>query len=124
MLFSTPGALLRWKLGAWYNGKLPIPTWAWLPLGTLLANAIGSIVSMSMIGWEFNLQISNVTGYWSIATVRAIKIGFSGCLTTVSTFVSEIHSLSNLRQGRGYKYAIVTLVLCCCLAMIMYAVIV
>ena len=126
MMFSTPGALLRWKLGAWYNGKLPIPNWAWFPLGTLLANAIGSMVSMSMIGWEYNLQLSNDAsgGFWAVATVRAIKIGFSGCLTTVSTFVSEIHTLSSLRQGRGYKYAIITLVLCCCLAMVLYAIIV
>merc|ERR1719162_2205299 len=115
MLFAAPGALLRWKLSG-LNGQLGeilprLHKMAWLPVGTLVANVLGATVSIIMIGWEYNLNIGGGGGFWGIATVRAIKIGFSGCLPTVSTFVSEVHKLSKIRQDRGYKYILVTLVI-------------
>eukprot|EP00751_Fragilariopsis_kerguelensis_P017622 CAMPEP_0170837686 /NCGR_PEP_ID=MMETSP0734-20130129/2889_1 /TAXON_ID=186038 /ORGANISM="Fragilariopsis kerguelensis, Strain L26-C5" /LENGTH=870 /DNA_ID=CAMNT_0011204869 /DNA_START=105 /DNA_END=2714 /DNA_ORIENTATION=+ len=106
MLFAPPGALLRWKLSGW-NGTLgtrsvPIRRlvrWKWLPIGTLAANVIGAMGSITMIGLEYNLGGSSGdgftnNGFWEIATLRAIKIGFCGCLSTVSTFVSEVHKLT------------------------------
>ena len=128
MLFATPGALLRWKLSS-FNGKLGdlIPRFSrmnWLPIGTLAANVLGAMVSIIMIGWEFNLEISGANGFWGIATVRAIKIGFSGCLSTVSTFVSEVHKLTHIRLDRGYKYILITLVSSCISGVILFAIIV
>lgn len=77
-----------------------------------------------MIGWEYNLQIANASGFWGIATLRAIKIGFSGCLTTVSTFITEVHKLTQMRQDRGYKYVLITLTVSCAVAMILFVIIV
>jgi fluoride ion exporter CrcB/FEX len=123
MVYSTPGALLRWTLSGW-NGKVDSLNWKWLPVGTLAANVVGAMVSISMMAWEYNLQVANATGFWGIATLRAIKIGFSGCLTTVSTFISEVHKLTLTRQDRGYKYIIITLVTSCVVSMILFVVIV
>ena len=125
MFFATPGALLRWKLSAW-NGKLGtlVPRFnrmSWLPIGTLAANVLGAMVSITMIAWEFNL--AGTSGFWGIATVRAIKIGFSGCLSTVSTFVSEVHKLTNIRLDRGYKYILITLTLSCVTGMILFVIV-
>lgn len=123
MVYATPGALLRWKLSGW-NGKLDSFDWKWLPVGTLAANILGAMVSISMIAWEYNLQMADATGFWGIATLRAIKIGFSGCLTTVSTFITEVHKLTLMRQDRGYKYILITLILACAVSMILFVVIV
>lgn len=128
MLFAPPGALLRWKLSTW-NGKLgalipKLHRWSWLPIGTLSANVLGAIVSICMIGWEFNLEMSGFNGFWGIATVRAIKIGFSGCLSTVSTFVMEVHKLTQIRLDRGYKYILITLVLSSVSGMILFVAVV
>jgi fluoride ion exporter CrcB/FEX len=123
MVYSTPGAILRWTLSGW-NGKLNSFDWKWFPIGTLAANVLGAMVSISMIGWEYNLQVANSTGFWSIATVRAIKIGFSGCLTTVSTFISEVHKLTLMRQDRGYKYVVITLSISCMVSVILFVIIV
>eukprot|EP00539_Tryblionella_compressa_P021559 CAMPEP_0178892194 /NCGR_PEP_ID=MMETSP0747-20121128/19352_1 /TAXON_ID=913974 /ORGANISM="Nitzschia punctata, Strain CCMP561" /LENGTH=96 /DNA_ID=CAMNT_0020562109 /DNA_START=323 /DNA_END=610 /DNA_ORIENTATION=+ len=76
------------------------------------------MVSITTIAWEYNLQMADVGGFWGIATLRAIKIGFSGCLTTVSTFMSEIHKLTQTRQDRGYKYILITLSISCLGAMV------
>lgn len=128
MLFATPGALLRWKLSS-LNGKLGdfvprLQRMAWLPIGTLAANVLGAMVSICMIGWEYNLEMGGASGFWGIATVRAIKIGFSGCLSTVSTFVSEVHKLTHIRLDRGYKYILITLVLSAVTGMILFVAIV
>ena len=128
MLFAAPGALLRWKLSSW-NGKLGdlVPRFqrmAWLPIGTLAANVLGAMISICMIGWEFNLEMGGATNFWGIATVRAIKIGFSGCLSTVSTFVSEVHKLTKIRIDRGYKYILITLVLSAVTSMILFVIVV
>ena len=128
MLFATPGALLRWKLSS-LNGKLGdfvprLQRMAWLPIGTLAANVLGAMVSICMIGWEYNLEMGGASGFWGIATVRAIKIGFSGCLSTVSTFVSEVHKLTKIRLDRGYKNIFITLVLSAVTGMILFVAIV
>lgn len=124
MLFSTPGALLRWTLSGWNGTVITSSDWRWLPFGTLTANVLGAMVSISMIGWEYNLQLADVAGFWAVASVRAVKVGFSGCLTTVSTMVSEVHTLTQLRQDRGYKYVLITLSTSCIVAMILFVVIV
>jgi len=140
MLFAPTGALLRWKLSGW-NGKLgtqilPIrrmQRWRWLPIGTLVANVVAAMVSITMVGFEYNLGPAgknNGSGFlandefWIVATFRAIKIGFCGCLSTVSTFVSEVYRLTQIRQDRGYKYIVISLVLSATLSMILFVIIV
>jgi fluoride ion exporter CrcB/FEX len=137
MLYATPGVLLRWYLSGW-NGKLNSFHWKWLPAGTLTANIVGAMVSISMIACEYNYVHANNNNYnnnnnnmmatvgfsWGIATLRAIKIGFSGCLTTVSTFIAEVHKLTQTRQDQGYKYILITLMASCLLAMSLFVIIV
>lgn len=89
-LWAPFGALLRWKLSDW-NGSLS-GDWKWLPLGTLSANFIGSVVSVLMIALEYRTEDHGL--YWRGCTYRAIKIGFAGCLTTVSTFIAEVDTLN------------------------------
>lgn len=116
-LWAPLGALLRWHLSK-YNGKLP-GYWSWFPAGTLAANLLGSIVSISMISAE--LKLSGVEGFWVMGTLRAVKVGFSGCLTTVSTFVSEVTvHMKKPHQYRGYKYILISLGLCCLFGVAIY----
>jgi hypothetical protein len=49
-----------------------------------------------MIAVEY--QLSVYSDFWTIGTIRAIKVSFSGCLTSVSTFVSEVHGMTQLKQ--------------------------
>lgn len=108
-LFAPIGALLRWKWSS-YNGKLP-GSLGWFPAGTFLANMVGSIVSMVMIGLELRFEtVGDLSGFWLSGTLRAIKIGFSGCLTTVSTFISEYSTfLSGDFPFYGHMYVIISL---------------
>jgi len=114
LLLAPLGALLRWYLSG-FNGK-----WLWVPAGTLAANIIGSMVSITAISLEY---VSPVKGFWRISTLRAIKVGFSGSLTTVSTFVAEVHGFSQERktQDKSYLYIVSTLVSACAVASIIYA---
>lgn len=130
MILAPSGALLRWYLSSW-NGNadfLP-PEWHWLPLGTFTANVFGSAVSILMVSLEYKLgsQISNSStstiAFWKLGTIRAIKIGFAGCLTTVSTFVSEVSAFMHSKTDHAYPYIFVTLTSSCLLACIVYGII-
>jgi fluoride ion exporter CrcB/FEX len=123
MLFAAPGVLLRWKLGGLLNGKLPVAGYSWFPAGTLAANVIACMVSISTIAIEYLL--SDSTGFWTIGTVRAIRVGFAGCLSTVSTFISEVHNLTHKgKQDRGYKYIIASLAMSAVLSIFIFCIIV
>jgi len=125
MFFSTPGALLRWKLGAWFNGgKVQWLSLGWLPVGTFAANILGSAISISMTAAAYRLNGQDTSGFWVVGTLRAIKTGFSGCLTTVSTFISEVHGMTQTLQDRAYKYIALTLGTACLLSMMLYCIIV
>jgi fluoride exporter len=107
LLWSPPGALLRWKLGSSWNGSLKAD-WSWFPIGTWAANIIGSMVSITAIAVEY---ISPGGGFWIVGTLRSVKVGFAGSLTTVSTFVAEIQGMTSKAetQDKGYIYIILTL---------------
>jgi fluoride ion exporter CrcB/FEX len=118
--FSPFGVLLRWQLSA-LNGKLRnIP---WVPAGTLLCNVAGSIISIMTIAFELKI---GPTGFWLDGTLRALRVGFSGCLTTVSTFVTEVSNLmkSKPRHYRAYLYILMSLGTSGLLASAVYALIV
>lgn len=108
-LFAPAGTLLRWKMSTW-NGKWT--RFGWFPLGTFVANLIACIVSASMIAIEFRMNGAQ-NSFWSLGSVRAIKIGFAGCLSTVSTFIHEFSTfLTSQKPIRGYIYVLVT-IFCC-----------
>lgn len=118
VMWAPPGALLRWQLGG-FNGKLG-GDWSWLPAGTLAANIFGSVVSITVIAIEY---VSPAKGFWKTGTLRSLKIGFAGSLTTVSTFVTEVHTFASKRetQDRAYIYMVMTLLPSCLLGMVIFA---
>jgi len=123
LLLAPFGALLRWKLSEW-NGCLPHYTW--FPYGTFLANNLGCVVSIVAVATEYHLE-SRYFGegfFWSIGSIRAIRIGFAGCLTTVSTFVAEIHAFQHFHTDYAYPYILSTLGTACVISTIIYGIIV
>ena len=122
MLLAPLGALTRWRLGKW-NGKCTIDDLKWLPIGTLAANVAGSVISISMVAAEF--RVGGLDGFWTAGTLRAVRVGFAGCLTTVSTFVAEVTGFGDKKhQDRAYAYAVISLSLSCFLSCVAYALIV
>mmetsp|Transcript_7060 Transcript_7060/g.10113 ORF Transcript_7060/g.10113 Transcript_7060/m.10113 type:complete len:527 (-) Transcript_7060:109-1689(-) len=127
-IFAPPGAILRWQLGK-LNGKVLSGDWSWVPAGTLCANIFGSVISITAIAIELRItEVDNysVTSFWIVGSLRALKIGFAGCLTTVSTFVSEVSAFMKcpLLPYRAYIYIMLTLVTCNIIAAILYGLIV
>jgi fluoride ion exporter CrcB/FEX len=128
MLIAPSGALVRWILSSW-NGTCPLlpVAWRWLPAGTFIANVIGSIVSIVSVAVEYRLHNGDydVTAFWATGSLRAVKIGFAGCLTTVSTFVAEINGyLRDNKSNQAYSYMLITLGTCCAVASLLYGCIV
>ena len=127
-IFAPPGALLRWQLGK-LNGKVFPGEWSWIPAGTLVVNILGSMISIMAIAVELRItEVDNYTptSFWIIGSLRALKIGFAGCLTTVSTFVSEVSAFMKcpLLPYRAYIYILMTLVPCSIIGTILYGMIV
>lgn len=119
LIIAPPGAILRWKLSE-LNGTVTVGGWQWFPLGTFSANFIGSIISIVAIAGEYTMDpIYDVTNFWGVGTVRAIKVGFVGSLTTVSTFVSEIFGFMQT-SDHAYPYIFTTLMSCCAAASFFY----
>ncbi|MBX6393348.1 MAG: fluoride efflux transporter CrcB, partial [Burkholderiales bacterium] len=72
------GAWLRWALGIRFNGVL-----AHLPLGTLIANAVGGYLVGIAVAWF--AQHPDASPELRLFVVT----GFLGALTTFSTFSAE-----------------------------------
>lgn len=123
MLLGPFGALLRWQLSG-LNGSWSLTErLSWIPAGTLAANLLGAMVSITLIGVEFNN--SDVQNFWAVGTIRAIRVGFAGCLTTVSTFVAEVQKFFHQHKyDQGYFYILITLTTSCIVSIIIYACIV
>jgi len=120
-LFAPFGALLRWKLSK-LNGKIG-GKYSWIPVGTLLANLIGSIISAFIIGLEYRMHEDE--DFWVEGTLRAIKVGFAGSLSTVSTFISEFAGfLKSPHPINGYNYIWLSLGSSCIFGSIFYGAIV
>ncbi len=118
-LLAPTGAILRWRLCK-LNGT--IQRYNWFPVGTLAANVIGSIFSASMIGLESRLN--GFQSFWPIGTARALKIGFSGSLSTVSTYVAEASALlKSPHPFRGYMYIMISIVISAVLAGVSFTII-
>ena len=103
-LFGCVGTYIRWLLGILDNitGRL-----RGFPLGTYMANVIGSVVlagiSIVKVYVQLNIDVNNIV----IDIITGIATGFCGSLTTVSTFVHQLHSLS---FKLALFYAVVSLI--------------
>ena len=76
LLGAIPGAVLRYLFG------ILVPHYFNLPIGTLIANVLGSFV-LGMVVIMFRLGVT------TSEMVTMIGIGFCGSLTTMSSFAVE-----------------------------------
>mmetsp|Transcript_4795 Transcript_4795/g.6537 ORF Transcript_4795/g.6537 Transcript_4795/m.6537 type:complete len:253 (-) Transcript_4795:317-1075(-) len=115
-LIAPLGTLLRWRLSK-LNGYFTDPKWKWVPFGTLAANLIGSVVSALTAAIKLRTD-DDLTEIW----MGALKTGFAGCLSTVSTYAAETTKLMELlpRQSYGYYYSIGSLILGCIVGVLSY----
>ena len=84
LLFAPFGCVLRWQLSKLNTRN--IKPLVWLPAGTFAANMTACIMDFIIGG----LQNRYAFGYWALVITPAIRVGFAGALSTVSTFVSEV----------------------------------
>ena len=115
-LLAPLGTTARYYLSK-LNGKVGNPNWEWLPIGTLIANLIASVISSVMAGFSVQGQ-GEAAELW----INAIKSGFAGCLSTVSTFAAETAGLMRAlpRHAWGYYYAFGSLLSACVLGVCSY----
>lgn len=84
-----------------------------MPLGTLIANCLGAIVLAVMHVLQTRaVPIDCVETCWPTIVIYAIGTGFCACLTTISTFMSEIYKLRPEHPRFAYFYAVLTVVIC------------
>lgn len=94
LVFAPVGCLFRFCLARHLNQVLPS-----FPLGTFLANVSGT----AALGVCFIVQHSGHRSVLSCQILEGIMDGFSGCATTVSTWVGE---LETLERKHAYIYGI------------------
>lgn len=121
IILAPFGVASRWYLSYW-NGKLP-GSMSWFPIGTFTANMCASSIDAILAAVELHLNVRDgQVNYWVAVWFPAVEKGFSGSLSTVSTFVGEISNLMfNFPQSlHGYTYMIVSLVSACILGIALY----
>ncbi|KAJ1308790.1 hypothetical protein OPQ81_004480 [Rhizoctonia solani] len=98
LLFSFPGTLTRHILGTYLNALR-----ANLPIGTLSANSLGTGLLAA-----FHVIQRTPVSPTACAILQGLIDGYCGCLTTISTFASEIRGLKGWNAWRyfGLSYII------------------
>jgi fluoride ion exporter CrcB/FEX len=92
VIFAPFGSLTRYALSILFNFNTNFP------LGTLLANIIGSYIYLGMVAInEYVYTLSLLESQ----IITSIIQGYCGCLTTVSTFILELDTIAK----RKYIYA-------------------
>ena len=117
-LIAPTGSICRYYLSR-LNGIIKVRQWEWVPLGTLLANLIACAVSALAVA----LNVSDDRGELGHLWLSAIKGGFAGSLSTVSTFAAEVVGLARSfpRYAWAYYYSIGSLLFACILGIVAYA---
>lgn len=106
LVFAPVGCLIRWYASLNLNGLVP-----YFPLGTFAVNIFGTCVE----GMCYDLQHAPLTvvggaiggGRVGCQVLQGVQDGFCGCLTTVSTWVTE---LQGLRRRHAWLYGFVSVV--------------
>lgn len=114
------GVWIRWFLARQLNGRGlgKSSLLKWFPFGTLVANVSAACVMAALS----TIQKGDITKT-SDSIVTGIKFGLLGCLSTVSTFIAEVHSLrESNKPWRGDVYAIITIVVSFGLGTLIYSV--
>jgi len=102
LIFAPLGCLGRFYAAIYLNSKIPS-----FPLGTFVVNIFGTAI----IGMTYDLQHVPMGGVVGCQVLQGIEDGFCGCLTTISTWVSELRSL---RRWNAYRYGVATVVVAFC----------
>lgn len=92
LVFAPLGCLLRFYASKILNGKI-----ASFPLGTFAVNVFATAV----LGMSYDLQHVPLGGVVGCQVLQGIEDGFCGCLSTVSTWASE---LDTLKRRHAYRY--------------------
>nr|CAB3229133.1 UPF0695 membrane protein C977.11/PB8B6.06c [Phallusia mammillata] len=109
VLFAPFGACLR----AWLS-RFRIERFK-LPLGTLIANVLGAVLLAGL--HVINTRAVHCTGSgisicWPTIVTYGVGTGFCACLTTISTFMSEVYKLRPEHPRFAYFYALLTVITC------------
>lgn len=118
-LWGPFGTFLRWKL-ATLNGKLRIENWQWFPIGTFSSNIFASVVSC-LINALFTAPM--VEKSLAHDMLVGIKLGFAGCLSTVSSMVKEMVEITDKNphfDKKSFIYSYGTLISCCFIGLLVY----
>eukprot|EP00798_Chlamydomonas_sp_ICE-L_P025950 gene25950-11631_t len=91
ILFAPLGCITRWQLSK-LNGTI-----GWFPLGTWAANIIATSTDFAMRALLLRLTLSSVVA----SLLDGIILGFGGCLSTVSTWMTEVQK-QTLADPRGF----------------------
>ena len=102
LVFAPLGCLGRFYVSLHLNRLIPS-----FPLGTFVVNIFGTAV----LGMCWDLQHVPMGGVVGCQVLQGIQDGFCGCLTTVSTWVSE---LGSLKRGHAYRYGVVSVMMGLC----------
>jgi fluoride ion exporter CrcB/FEX len=101
VVFAPVGTLMRFYISIPLNTRTSS-----FPLGTFVVNILGTMV----LGMCFDLQragqaigMDNVIG---CQVLTGVMDGFCGCLTTVSTWVAELHAL---KRRHAYRYGVASI---------------
>jgi len=98
VIFAPFGSLTRYLLSVIFNFNSNFP------LGTLLANVIGSYIYFGMVA--INGYVHTLSQIEKQVITSVIQ-GYCGCLTTVSTFILEVDTIK--KRKYIYLYFIITL---------------
>jgi len=98
LVLAPLGALLRLALSRYLN-----PLSVHFFYGTFVANVLGSVIGGVLFDVMLNFKLNEL----GCAALWALQYGFCGSLTTVSTFVNELHTLPFIRSA--YVYGVVSI---------------
>ena len=116
--FSSIGAVVRLKLSCLNSRKGCLSSLQWIPWGTLTANIVASVVS-ALIAAVSLRYLADFDTPWSSSVVPAIKVGFAGSLSTVSTMVKEMFLFQG--NGRSLTYALGSLLVAMVLGIVVFS---
>jgi fluoride ion exporter CrcB/FEX len=124
-IFTPPGALLRWELYKW-NTRISSQRsrrMNWLPWGTFVANTLGACLSILLVALQIRYNDDAVNNIWAVSLLTALRTGFCGSLSTVSTMVKEMFELNSKfpYHAKAYHYATLTVVSSMVLGLCLYS---
>jgi fluoride ion exporter CrcB/FEX len=98
IVFAPVGTVMRFYISIPLNTRT-----SYFPLGTFVVNILGTMV----LGMCFDLQHARqVVGVIGCQVLTGVMDGFCGCLTTVSTWVAELHALN---RRHAYRYGVASI---------------